>query len=226
MPPTPRKRVRMDYDARRHLILQAARDLFLERPYSLVSLAAIAERAGVAKGLLHHYFDSKRDLYLAVVRDVARVPDGAGAGVDATGPDVWERSVDGLLGLIAANPAAWLGMVSVSAAERDGDVASIVDESKEVLADQTLRALGVDPDAAAPEERALVRAYGGLVQEVTLEWLERGRLDREQVRMVLLHVMPLLLERVLPLVRAGEAPATARRTGARGAPRAGAGGGR
>ena len=65
-----RKRVRMDYDERRRLILDAATGLFLRRPYGQVSISDIADAAGVAKGLLHHYFGSKRDLYLQVVRDV------------------------------------------------------------------------------------------------------------------------------------------------------------
>ena len=53
-------------------------------------------------------------------------------------------------------------------------------------------------DQDGPLLRALVRAYGGLVQEVTLEWLERGRLTQDQARTILVQTLPLLLERVLP----------------------------
>lgn len=217
----PRKRVRMDTEARRRIILQAAAGQFRDRPYSQVSISDIAEAAGVARGLLHHYFGSKRELYLAVVRDVARVPvveqeateatsvgpDPSGADTTAPGSegsedDVWTRSVDGLLGLIGANSERWLTAVTVGGAERDDEVAQILDAGREVVAEQTIRALGIDPDTATAELWAVVRGYGGFVQELTVEWLERGRLTRDQVRAAMVRTLPLLLAEILPEVEA------------------------
>src|SRR5258708_39592972 len=65
---------RLDHDERRRQILQCARRLFSERPYASVSTTELAREAGVARGLLHHYFGAKRDLYLEVVRTMMRVP--------------------------------------------------------------------------------------------------------------------------------------------------------
>src|SRR4051812_23730338 len=135
-----RKRVRMDRDARRKEILHVASRLFRQRPYREGSVNDIAEEAGIAKGLLHHYFGSKRELYLEVVRDVATVP-----AVTLPAPDdrdldreeMLARGVDGFLALVARNPELWLASVTVGGAERDDEVASILDEGKEVLADQT-----------------------------------------------------------------------------------------
>ena len=189
-----RKRVRMDYDERRRLILDAASGLFLRRPYSDVSVSDIADAAGVAKGLLHHYFGSKRDLYLEVVRDVARLPLPVGAPPTEGDDPTWAVAVDALLGFIADNRELWLNATAVG----DDEVASIVDDSREVLAEQTIEALGLDD---TPVVRALVRGYGGLVQEVTREWLDRGRLSQDQAREVLVRTLPLLLERVLPELR-------------------------
>lgn len=189
-----RKRVRMDHEARRGQILDAATGLFLRRPYSEVSVSDIAEAAGVAKGLLHHYFDSKRDLYLEVVRAVSSVPLPVGAP-GAPGEDpTWAAAIDALLAFVAGNRELWLHATTVG----DGEVASIVDDSREVLAEQTIEALGLDD---TPVVRALVRGYGGLVQEVTREWLDRGRLTEAQAREVLVRTLPLLLERVLPELR-------------------------
>lgn len=188
-----RKRVRMDYDERRRLILDAASSLFLQRPYSQVSISDIAEAAGVAKGLLHHYFDSKRDLYLEVVRDVSRLPMPVG-GADPT----WAAAIDALLGFVSDNRELWLNSITLGGAEGDDEVASILDDSREVLAEQTIEALGLDD---TPVVRALVRGYGGLVQEVTREWLDRGRLTEVQAREILVRALPLLLERVLPELR-------------------------
>jgi AcrR family transcriptional regulator len=52
---------------RRAAILDAARLAFAEGGYHEVSLDAVAERAGVSKALLYEHFDSKRELYLAML---------------------------------------------------------------------------------------------------------------------------------------------------------------
>lgn len=192
--------VRLDGEERRRQILQAASDLFSRRPYSDVSITDIAEAAGVARGLLHHYFDSKRALYLEVVRDIARtstdaVPDQR-ASADADDP-AWGRAVDALLSFAEANRHVWVTSLRLGGTEGDEEVSSIIDDAREVIAEQLIAGLGL---AAADSAvlRAVVRGYGGLVQEVTLEWLERGRLTRGQARTVLVRALPLLLDDVLP----------------------------
>ena len=198
---TDRKIVRMDHDDRRELILRAASELFLVRPYSEVSISDIAEAAGVARGLLHHYFDSKRDLYLEVVRRASkpsRVPILQGSGGE-TRPDSWTSGVDSLLDFVTENRDLWLTSVMVGGPVRDDEVVSIVDASREVLAEQTITALGLT-DHDTPRLRAIIRGYGGLVQEITLEWLERGRLTRDEAREILVRSLPLLLEHVLPAI--------------------------
>jgi AcrR family transcriptional regulator len=65
---------RLEHDERRAQILTCARRLFSERHFGAVSAADIARAAGVARGLLHHYFGSKRELYLEVVRSMVRMP--------------------------------------------------------------------------------------------------------------------------------------------------------
>lgn len=51
---------------KRERILDAALSEFVERGYDGTSTALIAERAGVAKALVFHYFTSKEALFLAV----------------------------------------------------------------------------------------------------------------------------------------------------------------
>ena len=69
----PRRR-RLEPDERREQILACAVELFGERPYAAVSTTELARRAGVARGLINHYFDTKRDLYLEVVRRMVTIP--------------------------------------------------------------------------------------------------------------------------------------------------------
>jgi len=49
-------------------LMEAALDLFAEKGYVATRLDDVAQRAGVSKGTLYLYFDSKEDLFKAVVR--------------------------------------------------------------------------------------------------------------------------------------------------------------
>ncbi len=51
-------------------LLDAAREAFTGRGFADASMEEIAERAGVSRGPLYHYFDSKQDLFAAVYEEV------------------------------------------------------------------------------------------------------------------------------------------------------------
>jgi AcrR family transcriptional regulator len=53
----------------RRSILDAARDVFFRDGFMAANLDEVAEKAGVAKGTLYRYFESKADLYVAVLAD-------------------------------------------------------------------------------------------------------------------------------------------------------------
>jgi AcrR family transcriptional regulator len=54
----------------RERLLQAAQGLIEEGGYGAASVAAIAERAGVAAGTLYRHFESKQELFVEVFRSV------------------------------------------------------------------------------------------------------------------------------------------------------------
>jgi AcrR family transcriptional regulator len=56
--------------ATRERLLAGARELIEEGGYASASVAAIAERAGVASGTLYRHFTSKEDLFVEVFRSV------------------------------------------------------------------------------------------------------------------------------------------------------------
>lgn len=67
MSTAPTKRSRRK-DARPSELLEAALDLFVEQGFAATRVEAVAQRAGVSKGTLFLYFDSKEALFKAVVR--------------------------------------------------------------------------------------------------------------------------------------------------------------
>src|SRR3954449_1356936 len=52
---------------RRDQILDAANALFAERAYDDVSIEDIASSAGVTRGLVHHYFGGRKDVYVGLL---------------------------------------------------------------------------------------------------------------------------------------------------------------
>src|SRR3569623_2322631 len=67
----PKRRVRLDNDERRAQLLTLARKAFSDRSYDEVSIDDLAREAKISKGLLYRYFPTKRDLYVAGLREIA-----------------------------------------------------------------------------------------------------------------------------------------------------------
>jgi AcrR family transcriptional regulator len=195
---------RLERDERRAQILACARRLFSERHYEAVPMAEIAREAGVARGLLHHYFGTKRALFLEVVRSMFELPPGLFTAEPAAVRPSREQlaaAVERWLETLHRNHGTWLASVGVQGFGRDPDLEAILDDAREETADRVIVLVGAgDPAEASPELRALVRSYAGLAEAASLEWLERRRLTREQVRVLLLESLLALVERVLPLV--------------------------
>jgi len=65
----PKPRWQRRKDARPEELIAAALDVFVERGYEAAKLADVARRAGVTKGTIYLYFESKEALFKAVVRE-------------------------------------------------------------------------------------------------------------------------------------------------------------
>lgn len=205
--PAPRWQ-RLDHDERRAQILACARRLFSERNYDAVSTSEIAREAGVARGLLNHYFGTKRELYLEVVRSLVRMPsnpvplEAPGRGIEV----VIEDSVDRWLVMLGRNRGTWLAAIGARGLGRDPEVEAIMDEAREQAADRLIEALQTYEAAQAPPElRALIRAYSGFAEAASVQWLERGRLSRAQVKAMLVQGFLTIVREVLPAVERARA---------------------
>jgi AcrR family transcriptional regulator len=100
--PAPVRRLRRAQ--RREQILTAATEAFARNGFAATSLDDIAGQAGITRVLLYRHFDSKTDLYQAVLdrmcaRLEAHVEEPVGGFTDA--------SVDGLLAAAVESPAGF-----------------------------------------------------------------------------------------------------------------------
>ena len=200
---------RLEHDERRAQILACAHRLFSERHFGAVSTAEIARAAGVARGLIHHYFGTKRDLYLEAVRSMVSMPlQPVPTELDGRDPEqLLAEGVDRWLEMLSRNRETWIAARGAQGFGRDADVEAILEEAREGAVDQVIEALrpGADPAGAPGELRAVARAYAGLAEATSLEWLQHGRLTRNQARALLYESFVAVFRQVLDAVEtAGE----------------------
>lgn len=184
--PEPRWR-RLEPDERRAQILACARRLFGERHYDAVSTTELARQSGVARGLINHYFGTKRELYLEVVRELMFIPEFAVERLaHGSVADRAAASIERFLAVIERNRAMWLGAVGTGGYGRDPDVEQIMQEADEIAADRMIETVGLAGLVEGREElRAMIRSFSGMAKVATREWLIRGTLTRDQVQVLL-----------------------------------------
>jgi AcrR family transcriptional regulator len=195
--------VSLPRDDRRAQLLRCARRVFSERHYGAVSTEEIAREAGVARGLLHHYFGSKRELYLEVVRSMLQMPPDLfpADAQEFDRDELLAGSVDRWLAMVQRNRGTWLATVGAQGFGSDPELETILDEARERIADQLIALLRPgDPAQASPELRGLIRAYAGFAEAASVDWVKRGELTRAQVRELLLEGLLQLVHEVLPRV--------------------------
>ncbi|KZB80031.1 TetR/AcrR family transcriptional regulator [Amycolatopsis regifaucium] len=200
--PAPRWR-RLEPDERKEQIFACAARLFGDRPYSEVSTSDIAAEAGVARGLINHYFGTKRELYLEIIRRALTVPRLA-VEILPEGPlelraDV---AIDWFLDMVTRQEKMWLAAIAPEGIGRDLEVERILEEADRESADRVLEAVGLSPESRHGQElNALVRAFGGMVKAAGREWLVRGALNREQVHTLLSKSLVTLVGEVFPEIQ-------------------------
>ena len=199
---TPRWR-RLEPDQRREQILACAIKLFGERPYSAVSTSELAQQAGVARGLINHYFGTKRDLYLEVVRQMVTFPESAVRRLPKGSLDERvDSAVAWFLDMVSVHPKTWLAAIGAEGVGDDPEVERILAEADDTAAERVLEAVDLAHVVAHREElHAMIRAYGALVKAAAREWLVRGTMPREHVQLLLTNTLLSILRDTFPAVR-------------------------
>jgi AcrR family transcriptional regulator len=196
------RRTYLGGDARRAQILRVAAELFSERSYDAVSTEDVARAAGVARGLVHHYFGTKRRLFLEVVRAMLAVPDGldlppaAGERVE-----LLRAAIDRFLRTAERNRRTYLATAGGSGIGRDPDLEGVLKPARERIIDRLIAMSWGPPAEAPPELRALMKGYRGFAEAITADWLDHRRVSRAVVQQLLLHALLALVDEALPRIR-------------------------
>ncbi|MFF4618870.1 TetR/AcrR family transcriptional regulator [Nonomuraea jabiensis] len=89
----------------RQALLRESRRLFAERGYGAVSLSEIVAEAGVTKGALYHLFESKAELFRAVLEQVQQEVAETVARTADVHDDLWTRLTVGCQAFLTASTA-------------------------------------------------------------------------------------------------------------------------
>jgi AcrR family transcriptional regulator len=164
----PTARAAQAAETRRRLVAVAV-ELFSDNSYDDVVVGDIAKSAGVAHGLVFHYFGSKRGIYAEAMREAARRLDELFAVTPGrrAGPQLRE-SLAAHLRYLAAHRGLALRL-ALGGRGADPEAWEVFEAGRWGIMTRLCVLFGLDPDN--PALRMVVRAAMGFVDEATVYWL-------------------------------------------------------
>ncbi|AUX45688.1 TetR family transcriptional regulator [Sorangium cellulosum] len=181
-------RQRLDLDARRAQLLALGLDLFSHRAYDDVSIDEVAQTASISKGLLYHYFPTKRDFYIAVIREAAReLVERSLAVDDVPEPERLRTGLDAYLAYVERQGITYAAIFRGGIGS-DAEVLAIIEETRSRFLEKLLAEAPVAE--RPPALRMALRGWIGFVEATSLDWIERHELDRTSLRDLLADLLP------------------------------------
>jgi len=197
-----KKRVRLDIDERRAQLLALARRAFSDRAYDDVSIDDLAHAAKISKGLLYHYFPTKRHLYVAGLREIADELVQAVTSVPSDLAPI-ERARSGLdayLDHITQHARAYVSPMRGGIGS-DPEVADVIEGVRGKMFDVFVHDSPFAPLLAGNVKfEVTVRGWIGFVERATLDWCVTPRLTRVELRELLVEILFEILRVVSPPV--------------------------
>ncbi|MFF4803124.1 TetR/AcrR family transcriptional regulator [Streptomyces sp. NPDC001351] len=182
-----RTRRRLSTEERREQLLSVGARLFSESPYDEVWIEQVAEIAGVSRGLLYHYFPTKRDFFAAVVeRQSERMLQMTAAVPGVPAREQLAAGLDIFLEYVHTHAHGFRAFHRADAAG-DQAIRRVYQRALAAQERQILATLAADPELGPvaqqrPDLKLAVRGWLAFTTAVCLEWLRGSDLTREQVR--------------------------------------------
>jgi AcrR family transcriptional regulator len=126
-------------DRQRQAIVQAVRELLVEKPFAELSVSTISDRAGVARSGFYFYFDSKYSVLAQILGEAAHeleelTQDFAARGDDETPAEFAKRMV-GSAALVYAHNDPVMSACN-TARNTDAEIREILDRFNDAVIDQ------------------------------------------------------------------------------------------
>jgi AcrR family transcriptional regulator len=189
-------RTRLDVDARRAQLLALGLDAFAKRTYDDVPIEDIARAAGISKGLLFHYFPTKRSFYVATLREAARqlLDETAMEHVE----EPFARLVAGLdayLAYVDRHGPAYAALLRGGIGS-DPEVAAVVEETRATIVERLVS--GMQAGELTPLLRTSLRAWLGFVEAGALDRFDHKDVSNDDLRALIVEVLVAILKERSP----------------------------
>jgi len=163
-------RRRAQAERARRRLLDAALAEFSVRHFDHVTTSDIAESAGLAQGLLFHYFGNKRGIYVEVLREAALRVGAATTSNTDSGPagDRFRQMIRSHLTYLSDHRDFALRLI-LGGGGGDPEARDIFDQARWHTIEWTCELL--DLDSTRPAIRLMLRSCQGSLDEATGFWL-------------------------------------------------------
>ena len=193
LPGQPRSRVRLETDVRRELLLRAGVELLASHPPGQISVADVARKAGISRGLLYHYFADKDAFVVAVVEQASeQLREALTSARVAASDDPVGEAIAAFIEFAEAHAAGFRAVVTGT--DLNPALASVLERTRERDLDafvEGVAATSGDAELARGSRvlRAALHAHMHFMEGAVARWLSRGEITREQLRELLIGAL-------------------------------------
>ena len=183
---SPRESVRnrMEVDERRAQLLALGLELFSQSPYDELKIDVVAEKAGISKGLLYHYFPTKRAFYVGVLRAAAQDLLQITAFDEESPPlERAQQGIDAYLRYVETHRVAYVALLR-GGVGFDAEVSAVIEDTRTQFLARIIQGMGVTP--LPPLWRLAMRGWIGFVEAASIEWAASPEVSAEELRGLLL----------------------------------------
>ena len=158
-------RTRLTHDDRRRQLLGIGLSRLVEKPIQHLSIDEVAAEAGISRGLLFHYFPTKRDFYLACIEAAGRrILRNTEADPSLPPREQVESMVRLFVEQIDRRRAFYLSLLH-GTGSADVSLVEVYDAIWDEATDRVMTAL-----VLGPPTRAVVHAWWAYVEDQALSW--------------------------------------------------------
>lgn len=178
------KRKRLQVEVRRDELLRLGAQLFLKVPYDQISIDDLSRRLKISKGLLYHYFSSKKEFYLEVIKSISKdfLEKTEVAPEQADPSELLKQNLDLYLSYVERHRPLFLALHR-SGAGADAKAQAIVESNRRKVFDQFAAVLG--SESMEPSLRLSIWGAIGLIESTAVDWAKHGGMPREALREML-----------------------------------------
>lgn len=174
----------MPASERRSQLVAVARRVFAEKGYYGASMDEIASAAGITKPILYQHFDSKLDLYLALIDEASL--EIAKAVWEATSqlPSGWQTTLEGFRAYFHyVNENSEAFRIAFADAQSNAEIRDRIDAIRSLMAERVSQLIVNSPEGEWASQRQIdigATAIVGMAEMVARRWVDTDRVGVEE----------------------------------------------